>query len=632
MKKILLTLLILTFSTQLLVAQNLKRANSLFERRAYLNAAELYLNEAPKTQEIYEKLGDCYYLNSKMKQAVIYYDILIDNYEKTVSPTYLFRYSQALKGIGNYNKADKYLKIYYETKQLDSSDGLETLTYFETLNKTIKKPYLVHSISSNSAKSDFGTGFYNNSIVFASNRNEGELYDWNNEPYLDLFQAEKTTTGDLVNVKSFSNSVNTKMHESNAVFTKDGKTMYFTRNNFINGKKGRDSKKVSHLKIYKAQFIDNQWTNISELPFNSNDYSVEHPALSPDEKQLYFASDMPGSIGSFDLFVVDILTDGSFGTPKNLGAKINTEHREQFPFVSSNNTIYFASDGHFGLGGLDIFKSEITNEVFSQPINLSNVINSNLDDFAFIIDETAETGYFSSNRTGGKGDDDIYNFTQLKIYYVKGLVQNKNSLELLTDAHVSLLDQNNQIIAALDTNSDASYSFEIEKNTNYTLKATHKLYIPYEVDFATDNEGNINKNIFLLLESYEDAENNIVVENNKTQIKIAPIYFDFDKWNIRKDAALELDNIVNTMKKYKDMVIEIGAHTDCRGSDDYNLKLSDLRAKSVCEYLMSQGVLETQINCIGLGETQPLNKCINDVHCTEKEHALNRRCEFVLKN
>lgn len=632
MKKILFTFFILTFSIQVINAQNLKRANSLFERRSYLNAAELYLNEEPKTKEIYEKLGDCYYFNSKMKQAVLYYEILIDKYEKVVSPTYLYRYSQALKGIGNYNKADKYLKIYYQNKQIDTTNDFETLTFFETLNENIKRPYLVHTISSNSTNSDFGTGFYKDSIVFASNRIEGDLYGWNNEPYLDLFQAEKTKTGDLVNVKPFSKIINTKMHESNAVFTKDGKTMYFTRNNYLNGKKGKDNKKVSHLKIYKAQLVNNEWTNVTELPFNSNNYSIEHPALSPDEKQLYFASDMPGSIGSFDLFVVDILLDGSFGTPKNLGTKINTEHREQFPFISSNNTIYFSSDGHFGLGGLDIFKSEITNEIFSEPTNLSNVINSNSDDFAFIIDETTETGYFSSNRSGGKGNDDIYNFTQVKIYYVQGLVQNKNSLELLPGAHVALLNQNNQIIAEIDTNNDANYSFEIEKNTNYTLRASQKLYIPTEVNFKTDNEGSINKNIFLLLESYEDAENNIVVENNKTQIKIAPIYFDFDKWDIRKDAALELDKIVSTLKKYKDMTIEIGAHTDSRGSNEYNLYLSDLRAKSVCEYLGGQGIPMSQIKCIGFGEMQLLNKCIDEVHCTEKEHALNRRCEFILEN
>lgn len=632
MKKIVFLLFIITISTQLMVAQNLKRANQLFEKRAYLNAAELFLNEEPKTQEVLEKLADCYYFNTKMKDAEQWYKALLQTHEANVHPTYLFRYSQALKGVKKFDEADKWFQKYLEKKQMTIAEKQETLPFFEALNFGNRKPYIVHKVSINSAFSDFGTAYFGDKMVFASTRTNGKLYDWNNQPYLDLYQADVDENQDLKNVIPFSGSINTEMHESNAVFTKDGKTMYFTRNNFDSGKKNRDKNKVTHLKIYKAQFVNNEWTNIAELPFNSSDYSAEHPALSPDEKQLYFASDLPGTIGSFDLFVVDVNADGTYGTPKNLGPKINTEHREQFPFVSAKNRLYFASDGHFGLGGLDIFKSEIADQNFSNPTNLSDIINSNLDDFAFVIDEENEIGYFSSNRDGGIGDDDIYRFTQIKIYEVHGLVQNKRTLELLPGTLVSLFDKNNELINKINVGEDASYLFEVENNKTYKLVGTRKLYVPAEIEFSTSSKGDIDKNIQMLMELYTDVEKDIVVENDKTQIKINPIYFDYDKWNIRKDAALELNNVVNIMKKYPDMTIEIGAHTDARGSFKYNIKLSHKRAKSVMDYLISQGISESRLKSEGFGESQPLNHCVKPKMCKEEAYSINRRCEFVLTN
>ena len=632
MKKILFILLILPLSIQLSVAQNLKRANHLFEKRAYLNAAELFLNEEPKTQEVLEKLADCYYFNTKMSEAEPWYKMLLQTYEANVDPTYLFRYSQTLKGVKKFGEADKWHQKYLDKKQLTTAENQETLPFFEVLNSGNRKPYIVHEVSINSTFSDFGPAYFGNKVVFASTRNNGKLYDWNNQPYLDLYQADITENQDLTNVIPFSGSINTEMHESNAVFTKDGKTMYFTRNSIPSGKKFLSKNKVNHLKIYKAQFVNNEWTNIAELPFNGNDYSVEHPALSPNEKQLYFASDMPGTIGSFDLFVVDIYADGTYGTPKNLGPKINTEHREQFPYVSAKNRLYFASDGHFGLGGLDIFKSEITDESFSKPTNLSDIINSNLDDFAFVIDEENEIGYFSSNREGGIGDDDIYRFTQNKIYEVHGLVQDKNSLEPLPGTLVSLFDKKNELINKMIVGEDATYLFEVENNKTYKLVGSRKLYVPAEIEFSTSTKGDIDKNIQLLMELYADVEKEIVAENGKTQIKINPIYFDFDKWDIRKDAANELNNIVNIMKKYPDMTIEIGAHTDARGSYEYNMKLSHKRAKSVMDYLMSKGISENRLKSEGFGESQPLNHCVRPKMCKENDYDINRRCEFVITN
>ncbi len=625
MKKTVLIFFTLIISTQVLVAQNLKKANSLFEKRSYAKAIELFLDEEVKTQEVIEKLGDSYFFNSQMAPASKWYRLLLKEHENDVDPIYYFRYSQTLKGLEQYDEADKWYNKY-------SGNDTQTLSYFESLNDDIKRPYIVRKISANTEVSDFGVSFYNDMVVvFASARGDGKAYAWNNQPYLSLYIATVNENGDFDNAQLFSEEVTTKMHEANAIFTKDGNTMYFTRNNFIGGKKKKDADKVTNLKIYKAELVEGIWANITELPFNSDAYSVEHPALSPDEKQLYFASDMPGTVGSFDIFVVNI-ENGGYGSPKNLGETINTPQREQFPFISSNNTLYFASNGHVGLGGLDIFKSEFSDAAFSTPLNLSTKINSNFDDFAFIIDEEKETGYFSSNRKGGMGDDDIYRFTQLRKYFVKGLVQDKNSLELLPGSLITLFDGDNNSIDDMIVGDDAKYTFEIFNNEEYKIRATRKLYIPSDVEFSTDNEGNIDKDILLSLESYEDAEKAIIVENGKTQIKIDPIYFDFDKWNIRPDAAQELDNVVVLMIKYPDMQIEVGAHTDSRGRENYNLKLSHKRADAVREYLVSQGVLDDNVKSVGYGEMQPLNNCDEDNSCTEEDHDLNRRCEFVILN
>ena len=631
MKKILFILFICSLSTSKIKAQNLNRANQLFEKRSYIEAVELYLTQTTNSQEILQKIGDCYYFNTNMNEASIWYEKLFKSFYNKVDETYFFRYAQALKGIKQYSEADKWFNK-YRNKLSSKSVKIETKTFFNSLNKTIDRPYLIHKTSINTSNSEFGIAMLNSKVVFASTKNNSELYDWNKQPYLDLFIADLDEHGEIINPTPFSKTINTNLHESNAVFTKDGKTMYFTRNNFINGKKRRDKNKVTHLKIYKAELVNNEWTNITELPFNSDYYSVEHPALSFNEKQLYFASDMPGSIGSFDLFVVDIYDNDTFSTPKNLGTTINTNQREQFPFISEMNNLYFASDGHFGLGGLDIFKSEIRNGNFFKPKNLSDKINSSLDDFSFIINEKNETGYFSSNRTGGKGDDDIYRFTQLKKYYVKGLVKNKNTQELLPESLVTLFDGSNNSIGDIIVGNDASYSFKIESNKNYKIRGSRKLFSPYDVEFSTDDSGNINKNILLVLESYDDAEKRIVEENGKIQIKIKPIYFDFNKWNIREDAALELENITSIMLKYPNMEIEIGAHTDCRGSEEYNLNLSHKRAKSVREYLVSQGIPNDNVKSVGYGEIQPLNKCVKEGTCKEEEYTINRRCEFVILN
>lgn len=608
---------------------DLKKADKLFQIRSYMEAAELYQKASVKndSQEVLQKLGDCYYNNSKMDKASDAYLKLMGKYKESVDPKYYFRLAQSLKGIKQFDDADSWMKTYNVATD-NNVASKSTVDFYNQPHMEII--YTLKPASINSSNSDFGTSFLQgNKVVFSSARGiNGKVYKWNNQPYLDLYYATIDESGDLISAVALNEEINSKLHEATATFTNDGKTMYFSRNST---KKNRDAEKTSHLKTFKSTFSEGKWGNITELPFNNENYSVTHPALSPDNKTLYFSSDKEDSIGSFDIYSVTINDDGTYGAPTNLGASINTSERDQFPYIAKNGDLYFASNGHFGVGGLDVFVAKNTNGTFESPKNLGVVINSNKDDFAYIANADDTQGFVSSNREGGKGDDDVYFFKIEKKYYVSGIVQDKKSSELLGGSLVTLFDDKGNTVADAIVKADARYKFEINPNSTYTLKGTRKLYVPYEEDFKTDKEGNVGRNILMEMETYEEVEPAIVVQNNAPQIKINPIYFDFDKTAIRTDAAFELNKVVDLMTKYPEMVIEVGVHTDRRGSKEYNLDLSYRRSQSIKSYLTSKGVRLTNLKAIGYGEMQPRNDCEIRKNCTEADHSENRRAEFVIK-
>jgi len=609
-------------------AQNLKFANYLFENRAYVDASKLFLQTNNKTQDIYEKLADCYYFNTKIEEAAKWYKILMEKHEATVAPTYFFRYAQALQGVNNYDQAKIWLTKYHS--KTSEQKNVENINFDALLKANNHSIYSVSAIARNTEAIDFGGAFYNGKLVFASTRSGGKAYKWNNLPYLDLYQADIDSLGGLVNIEPFSSAINTKLHESNAVFTKDGKTMYFTRNNENHSSTIKSNKKIRRLKIYKAEFENGEWGNVQELPFNSDSYSVMHPALSDDEKQLYFSSDMPGTIGLFDLFVVDINDGDSYSLPKNLGAKINTEQLEQFPFYS-NDTLYYSSNGHLGLGGLDVFKSANSKEGFSIPENLNKDINSNLDDFGFVVNDSASIGYVSSNRKGGQGNDDIYKFTKKKaLLVINGIVKSSKDLKPIPYAVVAVLDKDNKVVKEIQANEEAKFKVKLKLDTPYIIKASHKHYVSNGYVVDSKNKENP-KNIEILLDLYEAVDKNIVKINKKVQIKHEPIYFDLNSSYLTPSAKQILDDIVAVISKYPDMKIQCASHTDSRASHRYNQWLSDRRAKRTADYIISKGISASRITKQGFGETELVNKCADNVKCTESEHSLNRRSEFVLE-
>lgn len=602
----------------------LKGADLLFEMRAYNQAAKSYETQK-RTKKVLQNLADSYYYTTNLDKAIKTYKELFDNYGDDIDNEYNFRFAQALKGVKDYDEADVYLSRYY-------NQPINTNAFIEKNEELTPHEFELKQFVNENSTSDFGLSFYNDStVVFASARSsDNPAYSWNDLPYLNLYMATLNDSIVLKDIKPFSEAINSSTHESNAVFTKDGKTMFFNRTN--PQRKRTDKERIAHIKIYKAELIDGAWTNITPLPFTSDSYSTEHPALSKDEKTLYFASDMPGSMGSFDIYKAAINDDGTYGEPVNLGPTINTIHREQFPFVSELNVLYFSSIGHQGYGGLDVFRSNILNDGFDEPENLGSSINSSLDDFSYVLRNSYDQGYISSNRTG---TDRLFGFFR-KInpttrYQVEGVVKDKNTKQLLPNSLVTLFDESGEIIDEILVGDDAYYLFKIEPNKKYKVRGKVKDYIAEDVEFSTDSEGRVQHNLNLTLESFDDAEERIK-ENLKgyLQIQLDKIYFDFDKANIREDAAKTLDVLVDLMKKYPSMEVEVSAHTDARGDDDFNLGLSMRRAASTLEYLVSQGIQRNRLKSIGYGETQPLNRCVDEGICSEKDYDINRRCEFTI--
>ncbi|WBX74743.1 OmpA family protein [Tenacibaculum pacificus] len=620
-----ITFLILFFLVLCSFSQK-RVADKFFKNYSYIKAAEFYekaVEKGDSSTYVLTRLGDCYYNNSNSEKATKWYRLAAKT-DKGLSSETIYKYAQSLRSAGQYNKAEEWLKKLPNNKKSSTKIDYEKL---KTLNKDSVK---VSNLAINTKNSDFGAYVHNNKFVFASTKNKkGRIYKWNNEPYLDLYEALIDDIKDVKNIKNVtpikSSEINTSFHESNIAITSDGKTMYFTRNNLTKRKKlDYDKKGTSHLKILKATLINGNWTNIKELPINDDIHSNGHPALSPDDKTLYFTSDRPGGYGLTDIYKTAILPNGSYGEPINMGESINTSGREMFPFVSKQYVFYFSSDGYQNLGFLDIFKSNLLKNNSSEVINMGAPFNSRYDDFSFFINKDNQTGYFSSNRPKGKGHDDIYGFESYKCkQLLKGKTFDIKTDEILTNTLVELINNKGKVINNFTTGLDASYSFEVDCNSKYKLRGSKK---DYKEDFksvitTSIRNKEIVKNLYLTP---------LIIDK---EIVISPIFFDFDKSSIRSDAAFELEYVVKVLKNHPKMIIKIESHTDSRGDDNYNETLSDKRAKSTRDYILSRGIESSRIeSAIGFGEKQLVNKCINNAICTEEEHQKNRRSKFIIIN
>ena len=618
-------------------------ADKKFDNYSYVDAIATYEKVAAKgykDEKMFQKLGDSYYFIADLIQAEKWYTALFEM-NASQEPEYYYRYSQSLKAVGNYTKADKMVEQFIAKSATDQRGKLfaSQRDYLNDIKENSGK-YEIFDAGINSPYSDYGSAYYNNTVLFASARDTGgvakKLFKWNNESFTNLYSSQISSDGSMDKPEVFNKNINSRFHESTPVFTKDGQTMYFTRNNYLNGKKQKDSRRVILLKLYKATNENGKWVNVQELPFNSNEYSVAHPALSVDEKTLYFASDMPGTKGLSDLFKVSINPNDTYGTPENLGLPINTESRETFPYISPDNKMYFASDGHPGLGGLDVFVMDLSSKTPGITIeNLGTPINSTQDDFSFVIDAENKKGFVTSNREGGLGSDDIYRFNKFPVpvcnQALQGVIKDQDTGLVLANAKVSLFDSNFNLIKENTTASSGDYTFEVECGKTYYLRGEKSEYETKENKIVIANVSGVTQGPLAL----EPRKKAIEVGTDLAKTLDIPIlYFDLDKSFIRKDAAFELEKVLAVMQQYPKMTIDIRSHTDCRQTEAYNQALSDRRAKATKAWLIKNGIAANRLTAKGYGESQLVNDCgcepTNQSNCTEAQHQANRRSEFIV--
>lgn len=619
-----------------------KRADSLFNKFAFVDAAKAYEKLIEKEYNLdyaTRQLGDCYAYMRNPEKALTHYKNAVA--QENVPVEYYYKYAQALRGTKDYKASRIWFKKFKEAGGVIDRNKITRDPDFITAVFNAKHKYFLKDVKINSELSDFGAFEHDGKVYFTSSANNGvsikHTYAWNKQPFLDVYVTEKNADTIIHHRSKLKGDVNSVYHDGPAVITKDGKTMYFSRNNYNKKRLGKDSNGISNLKIYKASLIDGEWTNIEELPFNNDAYSVGHPTLNKDETKLYFASDMPGGLGGSDIYYVDINKNNGYGTPQNAGDIINTKRNELFPFVNTEDVLFFSSDGHLGLGLLDVFASVYDeNGSLTDVVNLGIPVNSNKDDFSFFINNDGVTGYIASNRDGGLGDDDIYAFNRIPRLKLEGTVTDSIGNVPVENAIVTLSDLDGNKIAYVETDKNGEYDINIDRDTDYMVTATKEGYPEYNASVTTRGLDNTAKSITANFEispiqkateeTPQEQEPEIVIDD------LGPIYFNFDSAKIRQNDTAELARIVDLMvNKYPEMTIKIESHTDSRGPSAYNDILSTRRANSTYEYLVSKGVSPSRIlEYKGYGEQRLTNGCDGTIRCTEAQHKLNRRTNFIV--
>lgn len=603
-----------------LIAQNrhTEQADKLYNRLEYVDAAKEYHKLVDKNRAdgyVYKQLADSYYNVFNSEQAVIWYAKALETPQDAETH---FRYAQMLKAQGQYEKANAQMQTFAQMAPQDQRAIIfkQDPNYLPKLRQQAKL-YDEKLLSVNSDQSDFGAVLSNdNYLYFASARNQSrKTYGWNDEPFLDLYQSVHNADGSFSEATAVS-GVNTRFHEGPATISADGNTMYFSSESFKEGDFERDRKnklKKGQLYLYKATKEGQSWGNVTELPLNNKDFSNSNPSLSADGKTLYFSSNRPGSKGGFDIFRVSINADGSFGEPENLGDKVNTEGNEGFPFISDEGVLYFSSDARAGFGGLDIFMIDLKNN--GQATNLGAPVNSSKDDFAFSFNQQKNLGFFSSNRAG---KDNIYQAIPVCSTPINVTVKDALTMAVLSNAKVSILDDRNNIIETRTSDANGIVKYTVDCGRTFTIQASKEGYEAKSFPVAQT------KGTALEVSAELQPIESIIKPD---EITLNEIYFEFDKSNITKEGAFELDKLVQAMQKYPELVIMVKAHTDKRGSDAYNMALSERRARSTVQYVLSKGIARDRIQGKGFGESEPKVDC---EPCTEEQHQQNRRSEFLI--
>ncbi|OBQ54178.1 OmpA family protein [Tamlana sp. s12] len=596
-----------------------EKANKYFETYQYVDAIEVYLKMIDNNQansNDYKQLGDSYYNLFNLDEASKYYEMASKSKQDS---EFYYRYAQVLKSQGKYQDAIEQMDTFATMSPSDqrAKEHRQNPNYISSLDDQSILFHVKEAPINDPNESDFSPIMSNDNVLyFVSTRNHGSKKDKStNEAYLDIYKSVRDENGEFSKPEPVK-SLNSNYHDGPITISADGKTMIFASNGYRDGsfKKMKDKGiKLAQQGLYKASLVDGNWTNIKALPINSIEYSVSHPCLSQDGKTLYFASNMPNGFGDTDIWKVSVDND-TYGEPVNLGKHVNTPGKEGYPFVSSDNILYFASSGKQGFGGFDIFKVDLNKN--EEAINLGKEINTRRDDFAFSINMEQEIGYFSSNRTGV---DHIYMAIPICKFQTKLVVKDAVTNTVIPSATIAVVGANGDVISNAMTSQDGAMTFNALCKLSYVFNVSKVGYEPNSITVSETKAEDLTKTILL------SPVHELITE---TEVKLNNIYFEFNKSNITQSGASELDKLVEIMNDYPDMKILVRSHTDTKGNSSYNMKLSERRAQSTVQYLVSKGVSKDRLTPEGVGSTEPKIDCKSD--CTSEEDAQNRRSEFLI--
>lgn len=594
----------------------LGKGNREFEGMSYVKATKYYNRSLEKreTREARINLAHSYRLMNDIKNAEKEYARALN--DPDCDPIVKFYYAKMLMEQGRYEDAKINFSAYLEKEPndivaqmlLSSCNSVSSFMIDTTL-------YALSRVDLKEVASVFGCVSYKDGMVCTAEKEvslNSKRNPWTGKSFLDMYFMQKDKDGKWLAPQLLKGQINGQYHEGPASFTKAEDVVYFTRSNYFKNKVGKSSKGVNNLKIFRAELINGKWSNLQEMPFCSDEYSVGHPSLAPDERTLYFVSDMPGGYGGTDIYLT-FYDGGKWSPPMNLGPNINTPGNEMFPYSSEEGSFYFASNAHNSMGGLDVFVTSYEGGKWLRPENLNYPLNSSKDDFAYVMSNDS-VGYVSSTRSD---TDRVYQFVKRPpTFSVEGFVKDSKTKKPLANATVKLLG-NKRI--ALNTDSTGKYTTPLEPGNDYLVLASLKDYFSHSEYVRTAGEKYSKKFTVDFLLNAMVIEKPIVLEN---------IYYDLDKWEIRADAAKELDKLVKVLNDNPEIYIEMSSHTDSRAGDKYNMVLSDKRAQATVDYLISRGIDKKRLTWKGYGESRLLNKCNNKTTCTEEQHQTNRRTEF----
>lgn len=722
MKKLILSLLVIALTYSAFaqdVPTKVQRADEKYAGLAFTEALELYKdvyeNGKGNADYLAVKIANCHRLLGEPEKAQEWFNKASKN--NNMEPINFLYYAQTLAQNERYDAAidwyDKFLKSYPDDKR--GTLGIEGCKIAKALSQ--RPPVVnINKTNLNSKYSDFGPSISPEGLVFASNRRNfltlGYTDKWTGANFLDLYVAQNDGQGSVGSPSLLNGAANTAYHESNVTYSPDGKTMVFTRSQYNPGLFGGNIIKSSIDNVVKLKLMvytkneNGKWSEAKDFPYNDANVSYAHPAFSADGRILFYSSDRNGGFGGTDIWKSTVNGDGSFGTPENLGPGINTAGQEMFPFVDQANILYFSSNAQAGLGGLDIFRTVYSPEtgIYQGIANLGKPMNSSADDFGIVIDTSSNRGYFTSNRSGGEGSDDIYGFvlggnfvelqildasthlpiefatvssdkkffaisnvngiastplelnevynfvieadrykskdvlldnnnwpigsTQYRTVYlecdngnvIRGLVMEEKTKLPVPRATVTLINSITGEEKIIVTDASGLYKYNICPEVEYIIKAEKDGYEGDMVNFNTRG-----------MEPKAEVVQNLILKGPPINaVEFYNIYFDFDRWNIRRNASPDVSKMYEILSLSKDLRVEIGAHTDSRGTNEYNDRLSERRAQSVVNYLVKRGISRSRIVPKGYGENMLKNRCIDDVPCTDQEHQANRRVEFRL--